>query len=95
MWLKTIGTAFVVAGSIAVTGSALAEGAQPSQKNQNAAYCLQKQGQSPNCTFASMAECTKAKAGTDKCIQNPSRATTGAGSGMQSPATKSAPPASR
>jgi hypothetical protein len=92
MWLKSIGTALVVA-TFAFAGSALAEGAKSSPAGQSAAYCLQKQGQSPNCTFASLAECNKAKAGNaDRCIQNPSRATTGSGSsGMQAPAAKPAP----
>ena len=91
MWLKTIGTACAVV-SIAFAGSALAEGAKPSQQSQSGAYCLQQQGQSPNCTFASMVACEQAKAGNnDKCIQNPSRATTGAGSTTQSPASKPSP----
>jgi hypothetical protein len=87
MLLKTIGTAFVVA-TMAFAGSAYAAGSS-SQQSQNGAYCLQKQGQATNCRFASLAACNKAKVGSDKCIQNPQHATTG--SGMTSPATKSAP----
>jgi hypothetical protein len=89
MHLKTIGTALVAMG-IAFAGSALAEGVQKSpqaagQAGQSAAFCLQKQGGAVDCKYQTMAACQSAKAGSDSCIQNPNRATTG--SGAQSPAT--------
>lgn len=75
----TIATSALLA--FALAAPALAQTATPGNQGR---FCLQGSGtdSKANCTFASMAECEKAKQGqAQQCVPNPA-STTGAGSGM-------------
>jgi Protein of unknown function (DUF3551) len=50
-------------------------------------FCLKGPGMKENCTFQTMAACTKAKKGTETCIPNAS-STTGSGTTSTSPVKK-------
>ena len=96
MLLRILGGALVAAG-LTVAGAAYAEGQsgqQPGQAGQNAAFCMQSGTGGLNCSFASIDACNQQKKGSDVCIQNPARGTTGsppAGSPGSRPVAPSTP----